>query len=125
MTIFDKAEKWLDELLAEIKNWIMNIITINGKRIECSGRNIKVVDDKVFVDGKLMEGNLSGTVKIQFEGDLANLDCTSAEVNGNVQGNVDCTSIRCGDVAGDIDATSVRCKNVKGDIDAVSVKRKK
>ena len=103
----------------------MNIITINGKQIECNGNNIRVTNDKIYVDGKLMEGNLKGTVKVEFTGDLANLDCTSAEVHGNVQGNVDCTSIRCGDVAGDIDATSVRCGNVQGDIDAVTVKRKK
>lgn len=138
MTIFDRAEQWIDDKLILIKNY-MNKIKINGESHNVKGRNIVVRNGKVIVDGELVKDGLSGTVKIEFEGDLATLDCTTAVVNGNVKGDVDGTSItvngnvggsldgttiKCGDVGGDVDGTTVSCGNVQGDVDAMTVKRK-
>jgi len=32
----------------------MNKIIINGKEIECDGNNIQVINNKVYVDGKII-----------------------------------------------------------------------
>lgn len=138
MSIFDKWEQKIDEVLILIKNR-MNKIFINGESFDVKGKSIVVKNGKVIVDGDLVKDGLSGTVKIEFKGDLASLDCTNAVVNGNVKGDVDCTSIivngnvggnvdgttiKCGDIGGDVDGTTVNCGNVKGDVDAMTVKRK-
>ena len=49
-------------------------------------------------------------LKIEFQGDLASLDCANAVINGNVQSNVDETTVTCGNVKGDVDAMTVRKK---------------
>ena len=99
----------------------MNTININGKSIQVSGNNISVINDKVYVNGKLVTEGLSGNVNISFEGELANLKADgSVEVNGEVLGNVDAGgSVKCENVQGYVDAGgSVNCKNVGGNIDA-------
>jgi len=103
----------------------MNIINVNGKSYEVAGRNIVVNNGSVIVDGKQVVGNLSGNVHVTFTGDLAKLDCTSATISGNVQGNVNCTSLQCNDIGGNVDATNVKCNNIAGDVDATNVKMKK
>lgn len=138
MIIFDKAEKWLDKQINLIEKY-MNKITINGESFDVSGKDIVVKRNTVIVNGKVIKDDLSGTVKIEFQGDLASLDCTNAVINGNVQGNVDGanvtvngnvrgnvdgTSIKCCDVGGDVDGTSVSCGNIKGDIDTMTVRKK-
>jgi len=138
MNVFDRIEKWLDELPTKIKNKLMNIIRINGESHDVEGNNIVVRRGKVLVDGKVIKDGLTGTVKIEFEGDIAYLDCTqavvngdvhgdidcaSAIVNGDISGDVDCTTIKCGDVGGDVDGTTVTCGKVKGDVDAMTVKK--
>lgn len=138
MTIFDKAEQWLDDKLDLIKNWFMNTIKINGESFKVDGKNIIVGRNSIQVNGDVIKDNLSGTIKIEFEGDLANLDCTTAVVNGNVHGDVDGTTItvngnvsgdldgttiKCGDVGGDVDATTITCRKIKGDVDAMNIKR--
>lgn len=107
-----------------------NTITINGKSISVQGNNILVINNKVYVDEKLVEEGLLGEVKISFEGDLANLDTNSSViVNGNVSGDINSNgSVTVnGDVKGDIDCNgSVSCGSVQGSIDAmgsVSLKR--
>ena len=107
----------------------MNIININGKSISVQGNNISVINDKVYVGGKLVEEGLSGQVEISFTGDLASLDVDgSATVNGNIQGNVDIGgSLNCDNIQGSADVGgSVSCRNVGGDVDAggsVSMRR--
>ena len=138
MNVFDRTEKWLDEIPTKIKNKFMNIITINGERHDVEGNNVVVRRGKVLVNGKVIKDGLTGTVKIEFEGELAHLDCTSAVINGDVHGDIDCTTItvngdvsgdvdgttiKCGDVGGDVDGTTVTCGKVKGDVDAMSVKK--
>ena len=138
MNVFDRIEKWLDELPTKIKERFMNIITINGESHDVEGNNVVVRRGKVLVDGKVIKDGLSGTVKIEFEGDLAYLDCTHAvingdvhgdvdgttiTVNGDVSGDIDATTIKCGEVGGDVDGTTVTCGKVKGDVDAMTVKK--
>ena len=99
----------------------MNTIIINGTKIQTSGNNISVINNSVYVDGKVIQTKLSGIVEIKFEGDLASLNCNgSASINGNIKGDVDVGgSLDCGDIGGNIDVGgSVRCGKVSGDIDA-------
>ena len=99
----------------------MNTIIINGTKIQTSGNNISVINNSVYVDGKVIQTELSGIVEIKFEGDLASLSCNgSASVNGNIKGDVDVGgSLDCNDIGGNIDVGgSVRCNKVSGDIDA-------
>jgi len=138
MSVFDRAEKWLGDVPIKIKK-AMNKLIVNGTSYEVKGNHINVRKSSVMVDGVEIVSGLSGTVKIEFEGDLATLDCNTATVNGNVQdvdcnsvivngdvsGDIDATSVKCGNVGGDVDATSVTCGKVKGDVDAMTVKRKK
>jgi hypothetical protein len=137
MTIFDKLEKALDEFPTKAKK-AMNKLIVNGTEYLVKGRNISVRQKSVFVDRLCVVDGLSGTVKIEFQGDLAYLDCTDAvingdvngdidgttiTVNGDVAGDIDCTSIKCKDVGGDVDGTTVTCGKVRGDVDAMSVKK--
>lgn len=107
----------------------MNIININGKLISVTGSDISIINDKVYVGGKLVEEGLSGSVEISFTGDLASLKVDgSATVNGNVQGFVDAGgSVNCEDVEKSVDAGgSVNCGTVGGSVDAggsVSMRR--
>jgi hypothetical protein len=109
----------------------MNIITINGRQYSVEGRKIVVRDipkkgAEISVGNVVVERNvIERELKITFTGDLADLDCTTVTINGNVRGDVDCTTINCGDVGGDVEATTVNCKNVRGDVDATTVKMKK
>ena len=102
-----------------IKN-IMNILKIDGKSFSVSGKNIRVKQRNVYVDGDLVttiEGEAK-TIHVEFQGDLAELDCNTCTINGNVQGSVDANTINCKDVGGNIDANTVNCGKVNGDIDA-------
>lgn len=122
------------------RNRRMNNITINGETFNVQGNNIVVKNGKVIVDDDIVKEGLSGTVKVEFIGDLATLDCNSAVVNGNIEGDVDCTSINitgdvegdiegvtinCGNVEGDIDGTTINCGNVEGDVDGINIRIKK
>jgi hypothetical protein len=93
-------------------------VKIDGRTF--SGNNIRIVNGVVTIDGKRIDGNLSGVVRIEVEGDLASLT-TDTEVHcGVVHGNVRAgMSVTCGDVRGSVDAgMSVTCGNVGGDVDA-------
>lgn len=103
-------------------------VTINGKTIRVSGNNIAVVNDKIIVDGKVLDASMEfknitviveGDCKkleacgnVEIKGNCGSVDCSgSCHVEGNVEGNIDASgSVTCGDVAGNIDASgSVRC----------------
>ena len=103
----------------------MNNITINGKSFMVTGKNVCIKNGKVLVDGEFIVGDLSGEVHVHFNGDLACLDCTTATINGNVQGDVDATTLKCGDIGGDVDCTTLHCGNITGNVDATTVHRKK
>ena len=118
------------------KNNFTNI-TVNGRTINCSGSNITISNGKVIVDGKLVQGDMSGDINVEIHGNVENIQCGgSVTVHGNVSGCIDCgttcnvdgyvngdidagNSVNCGDVAGDVDAgNAVHCRNVSGDVDA-------
>jgi hypothetical protein len=85
----------------------MAVITINGKKISVAGNNVTITDDRVMVDGKVVEEGLSGIVEVKWEGPLANLKSDS--------------SVSCGDVGGDVSAgSSVNCDAVHGSVSAGS-----
>lgn len=99
----------------------MNNIIVNGRAISVSGNNISIINDAIYVDGKKIEGGLSGAVEVSFTGDICSLKCDGeVTIKGNVLGNIDCGgSCECGDVGGYVDAGgSVRCGKVNGDVDA-------
>ena len=99
----------------------MNKMIINGKVFIVEGNNISVGNGCVIVDGKVVQSELSGIVKVQFEGDLASLksDC-SIEVHGDIKGNTKSGgSMTCRNIEGNVSTGgSVHCGNVVGDIDA-------
>lgn len=138
MNVFNKIEKWIDNELLLIKKRFMNIIRINGESHDVEGNDIVVRKGKVLVNNIIIKDGLSGIVKIEFKGNLAHLDCTSAvvngdiygdidgttiSINGDVSGDVDCTTIKCGNIGGDVDGTTVTCCKIKGDVDAITVKK--
>ena len=105
----------------------MTTIKINGITIETSGRNISVVNDKVFVDGsEVSVGNFKTVI---VEGNVNELRCDgNAEIKGNVTGKVEAGGhVVCGDVGGNIaSGGSVTADNIDGNIAAggsVSIKK--
>lgn len=101
----------------------MNKIIINNKEYAIgNGKNITINNDTVIVDNVVIESGLSGSVSISFEGDLAYLNADNVIVNGNINGNVDCTSLKCKDINGDVDCTSLTCINIDGDVDCTTLK---
>ena len=99
----------------------MNRITINGVTIETNSSSINVDGDNIYVGGNLIKGGLSGTVNVEFSGDLASLKSTgSVTVKGEVKGNVESGgSCTCGNVGNSVDSGgSTTCGNVGGNVDA-------
>lgn len=118
----------LNKLFKKISDF-MNQMTIKTESRtvvhHVAGRNVSIKSRKVYVNGKLVESITEedgNEITITWEGDLANLDCTSCTINGEVKGNVDATNVKCGNVGGDVDGTSVNCQTVHGKVDATSVK---
>lgn len=104
----------------------MATIIINGIRydVEGSGNSVSVIKDSVVVNGTVIATGLPKEIHVHWEGPLASLDCTSCTINGDVKGDVDCTSINCGSVGGNVDATQVHCGSVTGKVSAVQVNRR-
>ena len=119
----------------------MNIVRVNGKRIDIpNGHSVNIINGDVFVDGRrYIENENLKQVNIVIEGGCDSLQvdsCDRVEVKGDVRGvlkagggvivygnahnKVDAGgSIQCGDVGGDVDAGgSAICGNVSGTIDA-------
>lgn len=109
----------------------MNKITINGLTKLVSGNDIVVEDTAnskviVKVDGVVVYQSDSRELKVSFEGDLATLRATHANVSGNVMGDVDGTHIKIGgNVMGNVDGTHVTANEINGKIDAVHVNIRK
>lgn len=100
----------------------MNTIIVNGKSYSTNGKNISVVNGNVSVDGDLIVGGLKGDVHVKFEGDLAKLDCNTAEIYGNVHGKVDANKVTCMEIHKNVDANTVKVGVVRGNVDANTVK---
>lgn len=95
-------------------------VTINGVTYE--GNNIKVVNNKVWIDGKRVDAkpDEQQILHVHVTGTLHNLDVGGSVTAQDVAGYVDAGgSVQCGNVGEYVDAGgSVQCKNVGGDIDA-------
>lgn len=105
-----------------------NQVVVNGRKFNFCGNNIKIIDDKVYVDGEaicsvpygdqrvVIYGNVTSVTcggSVEINGDCGSIDCGgSCTVKGKVNGDIDAGgSVSCGAVLGDIDAGgSVRCK---------------
>ena len=97
-------------------NQAKGAIKVNGKTYK--GKDIKIVNDKVWVDGVEVEGDLGP--KISIVGDIVNLTCDeSVDVQGNV-GEVKAKgSVNCGDVTGNVESGgSCNCDDIEGDLNA-------
>lgn len=113
-------------------------ITINGRKIHCSGSNMVISNGKIIVDGNVVQDSLSGDIHVEIHGNVAHIQCggsvtvhgnagsidcgNSCTVDGDVVGDIDAGShVSCGNVTGNVDAGShVHCDNVSGDVDAGS-----
>lgn len=103
----------------------MATVTINGSTYTVpDGSTVTVVSNTVTVGSDIRITGLGQTTHVEWKGPLGKLDCQSCTIHGDVTGNVDAQSVKCGNVGGDIDSQSVHCGAVKGDIDAMSVTRK-
>ncbi|MFP5166568.1 hypothetical protein PQS30_06165 [Bacillus licheniformis] len=90
-------------------------VTINGVTYE--GNNIIITDNKVQIDGRTVERDVTEDVKVKIEGSPVKVySDASVEVRGDVLGDVD-SGLR--NVKGNVDAGgSVRCGTVGGSVDA-------
>ena len=96
----------------------MTTIKINGVKITIDSGNIKITNNKCFVDGKEIEF-LGGEKHVTIEGDVNNIECEgSVTVNGNVHGDVQAGgSVRCEDIGNDVQTGgSLKAKKIGGDI---------
>lgn len=101
----------------------MNTISINGRSFSVSGRNISVVNGKIIVDGKTIQKGLTGDVHIKWEGDLAELNCNSCEISGNVGKDVKCNTAKIkGNIGGDVKGNTIKCGNVQGNVKGNTIK---
>lgn len=96
----------------------MNRIVINGKEIKCNGNNISIIDNKVFVDGKIISEEAIKDSDIHIYGDVENIECQGSVECNNVNGYIKAGgSVNCDDVGGNINCGgSVNCDTVKGNI---------
>lgn len=94
----------------------MNSVTINGVTIECKGNDISVVNNTIFVDGKVIE--IDGDYTIQGNSKI-NITCDkSVTVQGNVTGDISAKgNIQCGNVVGKVSAAgNLACGNIVGKV---------
>ena len=101
----------------ELKN---GNFSINGSTF--SGRNIKIENGEVIVDGVKQDLELNREINVVVNGDCdrienANGDVTAQNVRSITTGNGD---VRCGDVSGSVSTGTgdVNCGNVGGSINS-------
>ena len=99
-------------------------INANGKTVTVSGKNVSIINGKIFVDGKehTVEGKTIDIDTVIVEGNCNKLECISAEIRGDAKGDVECTSLICGgDIHGNVDSTNIKCRDIKGSVDSLNV----
>lgn len=98
----------------------MNKIIVNGKTIQCTGNNVSVINNKVFIDGKEISNEAGKNSDIHIYGDVKNIECEGSVECNNVQGYIQCKgSVNCDDVGGNINCGgSCNCDNVNGSVTA-------
>jgi len=107
---------------------IMNKIIVNGNEYSVKGKNIvtKNISNstvRITVDGvTVVDINGTKPIVIKFEGDLASLSATQAEVYGDVNGNVDTTHLTAKNITGNVKSVHVNLDgNIKGDVNSTHV----
>ena len=107
---------------------IMNKIIVNGKEYSVKGKNIvtKNISNstvRITVDGvTVVDINGTKPIVIKFEGDLASLSASQAEVYGDVNGNVDTTHLTAKNITGNVKSVHVNLDgNIKGDVNSTHV----
>jgi len=106
----------------------MNKIIVNGNEYSVKGKNIvtKNISNstvRITVDGvTVVDINGTKPIVIKFEGDLASLSATQAEVYGDVNGNVDTTHLTAKNITGNVKSVHVNLDgNIKGDVNSTHV----
>lgn len=96
----------------------MNKIVINGKEIQCNGKNVSIINNKIYVDGKVITEDIISNTEIYIYGNIENLECEGSVHCDDVHGNIKAGgSVNCDNVGGDINCGgSVNCDKVKGSI---------
>ena len=101
----------------------MSTIIIGDKRITVSGNNVSILNNKIYVDGKLVTDNaVTEPVKLIVEGDLINVESEgSVDVTGDIKGNVQAScSIRCNNISGNVNTMgSVHSGDINGSVTAI------
>ena len=105
----------------------MNTVIVNGKILNLPDGNISVVNDKVYVNGKLItDENSSKKINIVINGSVngdIKTDCGDIKISGNCN-NVQSTSgdIECRDINGNVQTTSgdIKCNTIHGNVKTVS-----
>ena len=98
----------------------MNKIVVNGKQIICSGNNISIIDNKVFVDGKEISNEAIERSNVYIYGDVQNIKCEGSVSCNNVKGDIQARgSVNCDDVGGNINCGgSCNCDSLEGNVTA-------
>ena len=103
-------------------------VTIDGKSYFSTNGSIRIVNDKVYIDGKEVDNeSTQKEINITIEGNTKDIDigvCNSINIKGNVQGDLEVGTgdVECFDVGGDVDVMNgdIHCNNVSGDIDIMN-----
>ena len=103
---------------------IDGMVIINGNVIRAA-KELSVENNKVFINGKLVEEYSNVPLKIEITGTVKSITTISGsvQVEGNVT-NVETASgsVHCQTVIGDVETMSgsVRCNNIEGDCSTMS-----
>jgi hypothetical protein len=98
--------------------------TINIGGVKVTGNNISIVNNKVYIDGNLMEGDpavAGGILEVRIlEGTVEHVSADGSVTAGSIKGNVSAGgSVTCDCVGGSLTAGgSVKCGRVGGSISA-------
>ena len=98
----------------------MNRIVVNGKSINCSGNNVSIINNKIFVDGKEITDEATKNCDVYIYGDVENIECQGSVNCNDVKGDIKAGgSVNCDDVGGNIICGgSVNCDEIKGSVNA-------
>jgi len=101
-------------------------ITINGKKYK-GGRNVSIVNDKVYINGQLQFDNKDNKEKIEIhiekDAILKNLEIdgdNDVVIHGDVNGDVNIGgSLSCDNINGNaMSGGSLKCDDIKGNVNA-------
>lgn len=133
MGLFDRVKKSFTQTSFTMKDVNNSNISINGDLV--AGKNISVVNGKLFIDGKEIDKDILKELNITIIGDVEKLDvtyCNSLKINGNcfkvetvmgdvsIEGSVENVQSTSGDivVSGNIKGNA---KTTSGDIKADTI----